>query len=247
MHRHVRRIGDQRAVGGEHRAGEIEPLLDVDRIGGVLQRHAHLLGDRHEQVVEHFQHHRIGIGADRAGASSGTTRVEHEMVLARVISACQPSSTTTVWCGSMMMAGPAHLVARLSCSRGEHAQPRCQCAAGIEARRRAGGGRVRRWSDSTGSGELRAPPIASTETASTTSSFVLSMKPKRDLCAASNADFIACEVGARVRSVPRPARRRSRSPRCASRPSTDWPCGRNAAPAPCRSRHSGYGRAPART
>ena len=68
MHRHVRGVGDQRAVAVEHRAGEIEPLLDVDRIGGVLQRHAHLLGDRHEQIVEHFEHDRIGAGADGARA-----------------------------------------------------------------------------------------------------------------------------------------------------------------------------------
>ena len=49
----------------EQRAGEVEPLLDVDRIGGVLQRHAHLLGDRHEEVVEHLEHHRVERGADR--------------------------------------------------------------------------------------------------------------------------------------------------------------------------------------
>jgi hypothetical protein len=48
-------------VGVEHCAGEVEPLLDVHRIGGVLQRHAHLLGDRHEQVVEHFEQHRVGL------------------------------------------------------------------------------------------------------------------------------------------------------------------------------------------
>ena len=65
MHRHVRRVGDQRAGAVEDRAGEIQPLLDVDRIGGVLQRHAHLLGDRHEEVVEHFQHDRVGLGAER--------------------------------------------------------------------------------------------------------------------------------------------------------------------------------------
>ena len=65
MHRHVRRVGDQRPSCVEHRAGEVEPLLDVHRIGGVLQRDAHLLGDRHEQVVEHLQHHRVGFGADR--------------------------------------------------------------------------------------------------------------------------------------------------------------------------------------
>ena len=56
MHRHVRRVGDEAALGVEHRAGEIEPLLDVDGIGGVLQRHAHLLGDRHEEIVEDLQH-----------------------------------------------------------------------------------------------------------------------------------------------------------------------------------------------
>ena len=81
MHRHVRRVGDQRAVGVEHRAGEIEPLLDVDGVGGVLQRHAHLLGDRHEEVVEHFEHHRVGVGADRALALECDGALEHQMVL----------------------------------------------------------------------------------------------------------------------------------------------------------------------
>ena len=65
MHRHVRRVGDERAIAVEDGAGEIQPLLDVDRIGGVLQRHAHLFGDRHEEVVEHLQHDRIGLGAER--------------------------------------------------------------------------------------------------------------------------------------------------------------------------------------
>jgi len=68
MHRHVRSIGDQRAVAVEYRTGEVEPLLDIDRIRGVLQRNAHLLGDRHEKIDEHFEHHRIGVGADGAGA-----------------------------------------------------------------------------------------------------------------------------------------------------------------------------------
>ena len=58
----------------EDRAGEIEPLLDVHRIGGVLQRHAHLLGDRHEEVVEHLEHDRIGIGADRAARAAAARR-----------------------------------------------------------------------------------------------------------------------------------------------------------------------------
>ncbi len=63
MHRNVRRVGDQRACGVEQRAGEIEPLLDVHRRGRVLQRQPHLLGNRHEEIVEHFEHHRIGLGA----------------------------------------------------------------------------------------------------------------------------------------------------------------------------------------
>ena len=52
-------------VAVEDGAGEVEPLLDVDRIGGVLQRHAHLLGDRHEEVVEDLEHDRVGLGAER--------------------------------------------------------------------------------------------------------------------------------------------------------------------------------------
>ena len=63
MHRHVRRIGDKRAGTVEDGAGKIQPLLDVDRIGGVLERHAHLLGNRHEQIVEDLQHHRIGFSS----------------------------------------------------------------------------------------------------------------------------------------------------------------------------------------
>ena len=80
MHRHVRRVGDERAFAGKHRAGEIEPLLDVHRIGRVLQRDAHLLGDRHEEIVEHFEHHRIGLGADGADALELDDARQHEMV-----------------------------------------------------------------------------------------------------------------------------------------------------------------------
>ena len=65
MDRHVRRVGDERAGRVEDGAGEVEPLLDVDRRGGVLQRHAHLLGDRHEEIVEDFEQDRVGLGAER--------------------------------------------------------------------------------------------------------------------------------------------------------------------------------------
>jgi hypothetical protein len=66
VHRHVRRVGDQIALRIEQRAGEVQPLLDVDRRRRVRERDAHLLRDRHEQIVEHFEQHRIDPRADRA-------------------------------------------------------------------------------------------------------------------------------------------------------------------------------------
>ena len=82
MHRHVRRIGDQHAVRIEHGAGEVQALLHVDRVGGVLQRHAHLLGDRHEQVVEDLEHDRIGARADR-GLPGERLDAAQQQVIAR--------------------------------------------------------------------------------------------------------------------------------------------------------------------
>ena len=45
-------------------AAEVEPLLDVDRGGGGLQRHAHFLRDGHEQIVEDFEADGIDLGTD---------------------------------------------------------------------------------------------------------------------------------------------------------------------------------------
>ncbi len=60
MHRHVRRIGHQPAVGVEQGAGKVQPLLDIDRVGGAFQRRAHGLGHAHEAAVEQLQSHRVG-------------------------------------------------------------------------------------------------------------------------------------------------------------------------------------------
>jgi hypothetical protein len=132
MHRHVGGVGDQRAVGGEHRAGEVEPLLDVDRIGGVLQRHPHLLGDRHEQVVEHFQHDRIGLGPDRALPLEGNGAGQDQMVLGGDLGApAMLDHDGLVWFDDD--GGAGHLVAR----RELRAEENCRVvpsAAGIEAR-----------------------------------------------------------------------------------------------------------------
>ena len=85
MHRQMRRVSDQLALRIEQRAGEIQALLDVDRVGGILQPQAHLLGDRHEQVVEHFEHHRIDTGADGGAVRARLDAREHQVIERRHI------------------------------------------------------------------------------------------------------------------------------------------------------------------
>ena len=80
MHRHVRRIRDQVSLGVEQRAGKIEPLLDVHRVGGVLQAQPHLLRDRHVQVVEDLEHDGIDARADRARRAPRRHSFENEVV-----------------------------------------------------------------------------------------------------------------------------------------------------------------------
>jgi hypothetical protein len=116
VHRHVRRVGDQLPIGVEQRAGEVQPLLDVHRVGRVLQPQAHLLGDVHEEVVEHLQHHRVGLGADGV------------LLLARGARAAARSAPAAVstapagldhggGVGSAMTAGPAMVAPARSDSR----------------------------------------------------------------------------------------------------------------------------------
>jgi hypothetical protein len=62
VHRDVRCVRDQVAAGVEDRAGEIETLLDVDRVRGGAEALAHLFGDRHEQVGENLKHHGVSLG-----------------------------------------------------------------------------------------------------------------------------------------------------------------------------------------
>ena len=95
MHRHVRRIGDEASLTVEHRAGKVEPLLDVDRIGGVLQRHPHLLGDRHEEMIEDPSMTGSALAPIASRRAIGSTRVITTWFFA-VISARQPCSTTIV-------------------------------------------------------------------------------------------------------------------------------------------------------
>ena len=184
MHRHVRRVRHQRAVMREHRAGEVEPLLDVDRIGGVLQRDAHLLGDRHEQVVEHFEHDRIGLGADRGRALELHDARQHQMVLRRdrglpagldhhgLVRLDDDRRTFHLVAGRKLVAGVDGRVVPFAV--GEE----------FRAARRRGELRPRRLALFF-SLNLAPPPTASTDTASMTRSFLRSMKPNCALCAFS--------------------------------------------------------------
>ena len=80
VHGHVRRVGDEIARGVEERAREVEPLLDVHRRRRVLELHAHLLRDVHEEVVEHLEHHGIDFGTDRVLRVARLHAREHQMV-----------------------------------------------------------------------------------------------------------------------------------------------------------------------
>jgi hypothetical protein len=154
-----------------------------------LQRHAHLLGNRHEQIVEHFQHDRIGGGADRALPLERDSALEDEVVLRRdrgLPAFLQDDGLVRLDDdgGAIDPVARGDLRAQEDCRR-------APCAAGIEPRCL-----LRPRQRRIGSANLAPPPIASIETASATSSLLSSMKPKRALWAASNADFIcASETG----------------------------------------------------
>ncbi len=175
----------------EQRAGEVEPLLDVDRVRGVRERHAHLLGDRHEEVVEHLEQHRIGVGADRLArrAAAGRARGRGDRRVAD--SPRQPGSTTVVAFASAMIAGPSTAspgASRLALADGRVAPAALEPDVYVLGRRAGGSVGVRE--DSRAS-PLSAAPIASTETASTTSGRSGMRKPKRCRCTSSNAAVIS--------------------------------------------------------
>ena len=75
----MRRVGDEIARLVEDRAGKVEPFLDVHAPGGVGERRAHLVGDRHEQVVENLEQHRVGFRPGGGRAALGGGAGEHEV------------------------------------------------------------------------------------------------------------------------------------------------------------------------
>ena len=81
MHRHVGSIGDEVARLIEQRTGKIKALFDVDRGGGVFQHHAHMLGNRHEEVIDDLQHHRVDLGADGNLCRQGTVTLQQNIAV----------------------------------------------------------------------------------------------------------------------------------------------------------------------
>ena len=136
VHRHVRRVGDQVAVGVEQRAGEVEPLLDVHRVGGVLQAQAHLLGDVHEEVVEDLEHHRVGRRCRCAcAAARGCTRASTRSAARGELAPASRARPRWWRCCSAMIAGPsiaAPGAERLAHDRAPASRQRrrCTCARG---------------------------------------------------------------------------------------------------------------------
>src|ERR1700722_20972678 len=64
MYGHMRRICHQPPLVIKQRTREIKPFLDIDGVSGILQYRSHLLGNRHEHVVEKLEQHRIDRGTD---------------------------------------------------------------------------------------------------------------------------------------------------------------------------------------
>jgi len=130
-----------------------------------------------KRLLKHFEHHRIGMRTDRAGAGEPLHRRSTKWFFA-VSSACQPCSTTTVWCGLDDDGGPFTLWPGASASRViDHRAPPF---AGREKKR------VRRaeraaWSFGLARSlrEGRAAADRLDRDRSTTSSLLRSMKPKR--------------------------------------------------------------------
>ena len=166
MHRHVRRIGDELAFASKIAQEKSSRSLMFTEEAVFCSVDAHLLGDGHEEIVEHFQQHRIGLGAERVLRAAWAFARSARTWLCRVISARQPGSTTIVWCGSMISAGPSPS-RRASGSRADRRAHRAMRLARRSASCARGFGRsAERLRRVAGSFGRSASPTASTESAS---------------------------------------------------------------------------------
>ena len=80
VHRHVRCIRHQFTLRIKDRAGEIQTFLDVYGVTGILQGRAHLLRNRHKQIVEDLQADRIYLRAHRGHSRERRSSCQHQVV-----------------------------------------------------------------------------------------------------------------------------------------------------------------------
>jgi hypothetical protein len=55
MHRDMRGLSDHSRLGVEDGAAKVEALFDVGAEAGALQGHAHIFGNRREQILKDFE------------------------------------------------------------------------------------------------------------------------------------------------------------------------------------------------
>ena len=106
VHRDVIGLCDGLAARVVDGARVVAPLLDVGREPRSAERDPHLLGDRHEQVLEHLE-------LDRIERTTGPARTAHRVSTTLPMSSTrkrQPGATTVVACGTGDDAGPLGLV-----------------------------------------------------------------------------------------------------------------------------------------
>jgi hypothetical protein len=187
MHGHVRSVGDQLAARFEERTRKIQPLLDVYRVGSVLQSQPYLLGDTHEQIVEHLEHHRIGLRADGEPGRARLNTLEHELI-ARIHQRA-PAGLDDL---SLIGFGDDR--------RARQLVPGLQVGPAVE--RGSAPLPARKHAHALGSGAVSGPtrlcPTASTDTASTISGFSGIRNAKRCRYESSNAERMRPPITARV-------------------------------------------------
>ena len=106
VHGHVRRVGDQVALGVEQRAGEVEPLLDVHRVRGCARRTPICSAIDMKRLLKTSSITGSAVRAERVARLRAARRAPAPGGRARVTRASQPGSTTVVALRSAMIAGP---------------------------------------------------------------------------------------------------------------------------------------------
>ena len=198
VHRHVRRVGDQAAVGVEQGAGEVEPLLDVHRVRRPLQRRAHRLGDAHEAAVVELERDRIGASSAAGAALARRCRCGRGGSGRRPPSSPASPARPQIWVSARTIKRPPPR--REGAGGGGLDRPGSTSPAWRRVARRRSAGATRRPLPSRRRGFAASTSTLRDQRSARSGS----TKPNRRRCAASNAAFDR----ARARPAGRAGRRR---------------------------------------